>query len=152
MSESQTDWRDHSIRIVRPSELDANTSSMPGTRRVDAVSASTVGAKNVYAASATFVPGATTGAHHHGKLEGVIYVVSGRARMRWGNHLEYTKEAGPGEFIYVPPLAPHQEMNPSAEEPLVCVLFRNSQEPITVTLDMATAQALERTAETNSQP
>lgn len=26
--------------------------------------------------------------------------------MRWGDKLEYTAEAGPGDFIYVPPYVP----------------------------------------------
>jgi hypothetical protein len=34
---------------------------------------------------------AKTGAHHHGDLESVIYVVTGKARMRWGDNLEFTK-------------------------------------------------------------
>jgi uncharacterized RmlC-like cupin family protein len=41
----------------------------------------------------------------------VIYVIGGRARMRWGEHLEFVAEAGPGDFIYVPPFVPHQEIN-----------------------------------------
>jgi len=40
--------------------------------------------------------GALTGARHHGALESVIYVVRVRARMRWGERLEFTAEAGPG--------------------------------------------------------
>lgn len=55
-------------------------------------------------------PDAKTGAHHHGHLESVIYVLKGRARMRWGEKLEFTAEAGPGDFIYVPPWVPHQEV------------------------------------------
>jgi uncharacterized RmlC-like cupin family protein len=33
--------------------------------------------------------------------------------MRWGEALEFTAEAGPGDFIYVPPYVPHQEINAS---------------------------------------
>lgn len=75
-----------------------------------------------------------TGAHHHGELESVIYVVSGRARMRWGEQLEFVAEAGPGDFIYVPPFVPHQEINASTDEPLACVIVRSDQEPIVVNL------------------
>ena len=35
---------------------------------------------------------------HHGPVESVIYVVSGKARMRWGDKLEVMAEAGPGDF------------------------------------------------------
>ncbi len=66
----------------------------------------------------------------------MIYVVSGRARMKWGDRLEFTAEAGPGDFIYVPPFVPHQEINASDTEPLSCVLCRSGQEPVVVNLDL----------------
>ena len=81
-------------------------------------------------------PNAKTGAHHHGPLESVIYVVSGKARMRWGEQLEFTAEAGPGDFIYVPPYVPHQEINARADEALACVLVRSGQEPVVVNLEI----------------
>lgn len=88
------------------------------------------------AGTVTIHPGARTGAHHHGELESVIYVVRGRARMRWGERLEYTAEAGPGGFIFVPPWVPHQEINALDDEPLECVLTRSGQEPVVVNLDV----------------
>ena len=78
----------------------------------------------------------TPGAHHHGPVESVIYVVSGKARMRWGDQLEFTAEAGPGDFIHVPPYVPHQEINASDTEPLSCVLCRSGQDPVVVNLDI----------------
>lgn len=54
--------------------------------------------------------------------------------MRWGEQLEFTAEAGPGDFIYVPPFVPHQEINASAEERLECVLVRSDSEAIAVNL------------------
>jgi hypothetical protein len=54
-------------------------------------------------------------------------VVSGRARMRWGDKLEFVAEAGPGDFIYVPPYVPHQEINANDDEPLSCVLVRSGR-------------------------
>ena len=59
--------------------------------------------------------------------------------MRWGEHLEFVAEAGPGDFIYVPPYVPHQEINASATEPLTCVVVRNDQEPIVVNLAIEAA-------------
>ncbi len=60
--------------------------------------------------------------------------------MRWGDHLEFTAEAGPGDFIYVPPYVPHQEINASADESLECVLVRSGQEPVVVNLDIPTLE------------
>jgi len=83
----------------------------------------------------TIEPNAKTGAHHHGELESVIYVVKGRARMRWGERLEFTAEAGPGDFIFVPPYVPHQEINADPGEPLECVLVRSGDATV-VNLDI----------------
>jgi uncharacterized RmlC-like cupin family protein len=66
----------------------------------------------------------------------VIYIVRGRARMRWGERLEFTAEAGPGDFIFVPPYVPHQEINASPHEPLECVLVRSDNEAVVVNLDI----------------
>jgi uncharacterized RmlC-like cupin family protein len=56
--------------------------------------------------------------------------------MRWGEKLEYVAEAGPGDFIYVPPFVPHQEINASSDEPLSCVLVRSDSEAVVVNLDI----------------
>ena len=82
--------------------------------------------------------------NHHGALESVIYVVSGRARMRWGARLEYVAEAGPGDFIFVPPYVPHQEINASTDETLHCVLVRSDNEAVVVAIpDVAPVEAPE---------
>ena len=69
-----------------------------------------------------------------GHLESIIYILKGRARMRWGSNLEFTAEAGPGDFIYVPPYVPHQEINALKDEVLECVLVRSDGEAIAVNL------------------
>jgi uncharacterized RmlC-like cupin family protein len=104
--------------------------------RAAAITHARTGASKLWVGTVTIHPHAKTGVHHHGDLESVIYVVHGRARMRWGDHLEYVAEAGPGDFIYVPPFVPHQEINASQVEELVCVLVRSGQEPIVVNLDI----------------
>jgi len=139
-SDAHTDWREHGVRIVRAGELDRNTPQTPGMDRAAAITRAQVGANKLWAGTVHIHPGAKTGAHHHGELESVIYVVRGRARMRWGDRLELTAEAGAGDFIYVPPYVPHQEMNASRDEGLECVVVRSGQEPIVVNLDIAAAE------------
>lgn len=111
--------------------------------RAAAITRARTGAEKLWAGTVTIEPNAKTGAHHHGDLESIIYVVRGRARMRWGDALEYVAEAGPGDFIYVPPFVPHQEINAIADEPLECVLVRSGQEPIVVNLDIPMVEAPE---------
>ena len=96
----------------------------------------TVGAQKIWAGTVKIHANAKTGAHHHGHLESVIYVLKGRARMRWGEHLEYVAEAGPGDFIFVPPYVPHQEINASSDEPLDCIVIRSDNEAVVVNLDI----------------
>ena len=104
---SANDWRLHGVRIVRSDELDLNTLQTPGMTRAAAITHATAGANKLWAGTVTIHPNAKTGPHHHGRLESVIYVINGRARMRWGERLEFVAEAGPGDFIYVPPFVPH---------------------------------------------
>jgi uncharacterized RmlC-like cupin family protein len=111
--------------------------------RQSAVSGRT-GATSIWAGTVTVEPGALTGPHHHGELESVIYVLEGRARIRWGEHLEYVADAGPGDFIFVPPYVPHQEINADSSAPLRCVLARSGQEPIVVNLDIEPVELPER--------
>ncbi|MDF2231212.1 cupin domain-containing protein [Albimonas sp. CAU 1670] len=138
MSEpAETDhWRLNGIRIVKAGELDANTAQTPGMNRAAAITHATAGAQKIWAGTVSIHPDAKTGAHHHGHLESVIYVVRGRARMRWGDKLQYVAEAEAGDFIYVPPYVPHQEINAADDQSLECVLVRSDQEPVVVNLDI----------------
>lgn len=139
----EQDWRNKGIRVVRGDELDANTPQTPGMKRAAAVTQASAGAKKIWAGTVSIEPNARTGAHHHGELESIIYVVEGKARMRWGERLEYTAVAEAGDFIYVPPFVPHQESNASTDEPLMCVLVRSDQEPVVINLDIEPAEAPE---------
>jgi uncharacterized RmlC-like cupin family protein len=138
---SETDWRDHGVRVVHANELDSNTPQTEGMTRAAAISYARTGAEKLWAGTVVIHPKAKTGAHHHGPVESVIYVVSGRARMRWGDRLEFIAEAGPGDFIYVPPFVPHQEINASDDEPLSCVLCRSGQEPVVVNLELSNVES-----------
>src|SRR5215469_10836677 len=134
MTGTPSDWRDSGVRIVRHGEFDPNTPQTPGMHREAAISRASAGAEKIWAGTVIIQPGAQTGAHHHGALESVIYVVAGRARMRWGDRLEFVAEAGPGDFIYVPPFVPHQEINANASESLECVVIRSDNEAVVVSL------------------
>ena len=133
---SETRWRLDGVRVVRSSELDINTAQTPGMNRAAAINFARVGAQKIWAGTVKIHPNAKTGAHHHGHLESVIYVLKGRARMRWGEQLEYVAEAGPGDFIFVPPYVPHQEINALTDETLECVLVRSDNEAVVVNLDI----------------
>jgi uncharacterized RmlC-like cupin family protein len=134
------DWKEHGIKIVRAGELDPNTPQTPGMTRAAAITHARTGASKLWAGTVVVQPTVKTGPHHHGELETVLYVVKGRVRMRWGDRLEFSDEAGPGDFIYVPPYVPHQEINAGTNEMCEAVVVRSGQEPIVVNLDMETPE------------
>jgi len=135
-----TDWRANGVKIIPSNRLDNNTPQTPGMTRAAAINQAMAGAKKPWAGTVNIHPHAKTAPHHHGELESIIYIVSGRARMRWGERLEFTAEAGPGDFIFVPPFVPHQEINANPGEPLTCVVVRSDQETVVINLDIAAVE------------
>ena len=128
------DWRCEGVRVIHGGELDRDTPQTPGMIRAAAIDHARAGSQKLWAGTMRVDPDARTGPHHHGHLETVLYVVRGRARMRWGERLEFVAEAGPGDFIYVPPYVPHQEINANAGDDLECVVVRSDQEPVVINL------------------
>lgn len=142
MSEEK-DWKHDGVQVIKGSQLDPNTAQSPGMDRATAINKARAGAEKIWAGTVAIKPDAKTGAHHHGHLESIIYVLRGKARMRWGDRLQYTAEAEPGDFIFVPPYVPHQEINALTDETLECVLVRSDQEPVVVNLDITPAEEVE---------
>jgi uncharacterized RmlC-like cupin family protein len=140
------DWKNNGVKVIRGDQLDLNTAQTPGMERAAAINLARVGAQKLWAGTVKIAANAKTGAHHHGALESVIFVLRGRARMRWGAHLEYMAEAGPGDFIFVPPYVPHQEINASTSDSLECVLVRSDNEAVVVNLDIEPVERPENVA------
>ena len=130
------DWKNNGIKVISGDHLDTNTPQTPWMNRAAAITHATAGANKLWAGTVEINADAKTGAHHHGALESIIYIISGRARMRWGEQLEYVCEAGPGDFIFVPPYVTHQEINACENESLQCVLVRSDQDAVVVNLDI----------------
>src|SRR5713226_4264042 len=115
-------WKHDGVRVIPGRSLDPNTPQTPGMDRKAAINLARAGAQKLWAGTVAIHPNAKTGAHHHGALESVIYVVRGRARTRCGDRLEFDVEDETGHFICVPPYVPHQEINDSPHDPLACLL------------------------------
>jgi uncharacterized RmlC-like cupin family protein len=135
MADKPIDWREHGVKIIPSGKLDTNTPQTPGMTRAAAITHARTGAEKLWAGTVIVEPNAKTGAHHHGPVESVIYVVKGRVRMRWGERLEFVAEADPGDFVYVPPFVPHQEINARPDERTEVVLVRSGRDPVVVNLD-----------------
>jgi uncharacterized RmlC-like cupin family protein len=123
------------VRHIKPSQFDSNTPQTSGMSRVAAVSNKLAGSDRLWAGIAVVEPHVASGKHHHGEQETTIYVLSGRARVLWGEHLEFEVNVEPGDFIYVPQYVPHAELNPG-DVPSEWVVIRTGQEPIVINLEL----------------
>src|SRR5690349_4652920 len=105
-------WKHDGVRVIPGDQLDPNVPSTPGMDRKAAINFARAGAKKLWAGTVTIKPDAKTGAHHHGHLESIIYVVRGKARMRWGERLEFTAESRRFHFYSALRAAPGNQRQP----------------------------------------
>jgi uncharacterized RmlC-like cupin family protein len=121
------------LHHVRPAGLSDDTAQTPGMRRVEALSGRTVGADRLWMGQTHVAPSTRSGNHHHGASETGIYVVSGHPVFVFlDGEDEVRLEAGPGDYVFVPPWVPHREENPDPDGEAVVVIARTTQEAIVV--------------------
>ena len=119
---------------VRGRELSPDTTQTTGMTRREAISGKNGSAK-VWMGQTHVAPSTRSGDHHHGEAETAIYVLSGNPAFVFAQgDREVRLATEPGDYIFVPPYAPHREENPGAEEAVV-IIARSSQEGIVVNLE-----------------
>jgi uncharacterized RmlC-like cupin family protein len=130
-----------SIRVVKPlhhtpaGTLSAGTTQTRGMTRLAAISGDGAGSEALWMGETHVAPGTRSADHHHGESETAIFVVAGHPAFVYLDHGAETRiETSPGDYVYVPPYAPHREENPSADEEAVVVIARSTQEAIVVNL------------------
>jgi uncharacterized RmlC-like cupin family protein len=127
------DWH-RPLARVGGADLTADTAQTPGMTRHEAISARSVGADALWMGRTLVAAHARSAAHHHGRAETGIYVVSGHPVFVFAEAgVERRVETSPGDYVYVPPWVPHREENPGEEEAVV-VIARSTQEAIVVNL------------------
>jgi uncharacterized RmlC-like cupin family protein len=122
------------IRIVSPPEFESGTAQTPGSERRAAIAPALGIPSAIWGGLFEVAPGSRTGVHHHGEQETIAYVLSGVCEIRWGASGESVARAKAGDFIHVPALMPHMEINPSTLEPFRWVVVRSTATPIVVNL------------------
>jgi uncharacterized RmlC-like cupin family protein len=122
------------VRLIKPLQLDQDTAQTPGMRRLAAISSVLIGSEALWAGVMLAEPGTASSVHHHGPLETVVYVLSGRSKVRWGNRLEHETDMEAGDFVYIPPYMPHQEINPSPDKPTQWIVVRSGGEAVAYNL------------------
>lgn len=134
-------WRD-GVAVVRADAL-SQAKRDSGIGRATAFDFTGSGGHQTWIGGVTLKPGGITGAHHHGRHEVVVHVVSGRSEIRWGERLEFAADVGPGDLVYFAPHVPHQERNLDTREPVEFLVVRSDNERIVVPLDVAPVEAPE---------
>jgi uncharacterized RmlC-like cupin family protein len=131
---TQDHWHQPLVR-VRGQELSGDTGQTAGMTRREAISGKTTGSAKVWMGQTHVAPGTRSADHHHGEAETAIYVLSGNPVFVFARgDQEVRLETEPGDYIFVPPYAPHREENPGDGEAVV-IIARSSQEGIVVNLD-----------------
>jgi uncharacterized RmlC-like cupin family protein len=121
-------------RVAQPS-LSPDTGQTPGMRRVEAISGTSVGSRELWMGQTHVAPATRSADHHHGRSETGIYVATGHPEFVFlDGEVETRLRAGPGDYIYVPPWVPHREENPDPDNEAVVILARTTQEAIVVNL------------------
>ncbi|MEV6842942.1 cupin domain-containing protein [Actinoplanes sp. NPDC051411] len=125
------------LHHVVPAGLSGDTAQTAGMTRVEAISGKTVGSRALWMGETHVSPGAASGDHHHGESETAIYVVRGHPVFVFFDRetgAEKRLETKPGDYVFVPPFAPHREENPDPGNEAVVVIARSTQEAIVVNL------------------
>jgi uncharacterized RmlC-like cupin family protein len=125
------------LRLIRGADLSAATAQTAGMIRAAAISGDLVGARSLWMGRTVLPAGVSSGDHHHGHSETGIYVVAGRPVFVFRDQDTdglVRLEAGPGDYIWVPPHAHHREENPGDTDAVV-VIARSTQEAIVVNVD-----------------
>ena len=110
------------ISVIRSGET---VRSWNGIQYQAGMSARNVNARQLSMNIATVPPGAVAFAHVHVGFEVMLYILQGRVRHEFGDHLRESVENKAGDFIYIEPGIPHEVFNLSDTEPVVAVVARS---------------------------
>ncbi|KAF8848922.1 hypothetical protein BDZ45DRAFT_753327 [Acephala macrosclerotiorum] len=109
------------VRVISADSLDSNTAQTP-----TAINFARVGAQKLWAGTSSRISN---------------LCVERQSEDKIGEKLEFTAETSPGDFIFVPPYMPHQEISALEGEALECVLIRSGGEAVVVNLpDLVTVE------------
>lgn len=124
MSLDLTQFVEHhdGISVIRGGET---VRSWNGIQYQAGMSAKNVNAKQLSMNIATVPPGAVAFSHVHVGFEVMLYILQGRVRHEYGDHLKLSVENGAGDFIFIEPGVPHEVFNLSDTEPVVAVVARS---------------------------
>ncbi|WP_330275136.1 cupin domain-containing protein [Lentzea sp. NBC_00516] len=120
--------------VTRGGAENLDTANSGGAIRISGVSIQHTPATRLWFGKVTNEPGYRSVSHHHGEAETGGYVLSGRARIYFGEKFEDYLDMEEGDWVFVPPFMPHIECNLDRNNPLTWMTTR-TPENIVVNLD-----------------
>jgi uncharacterized RmlC-like cupin family protein len=113
--------------VTRGGLEDGGTANSGGAIRVSGVSIQHTPATKLWFGKVSNEPGFRSVGHHHGEAETGGYVLSGRARIYFGDAFADYVDMEEGDWVFVPPFMPHVECNLSRTKPLVWMTTRTPE-------------------------
>ncbi|MGW4774365.1 cupin domain-containing protein [Nocardia sp. NPDC004278] len=110
--------------VTRAGQEYAGTAQSGGAVRVSGVSPQHTPATKIWYGKVSNEPGYRSLPHHHGEAETGGYVLTGVARIYYGDNYQEYVDMSEGDFVFVPPFMPHVEVNMSTTEELVWLTCR----------------------------
>ena len=104
-----------------------DTGQSAGATRVSGVSIQHTPATKLWFGKVSNDPGYRSVTHHHGEAETGGYVLSGRARIYFGERFEDYTDMEEGDWVFVPPFMPHIECNLDRNKPLTWMTTRTPE-------------------------
>ncbi|WP_204071511.1 cupin domain-containing protein [Planotetraspora phitsanulokensis] len=104
-----------------------DTGQSAGATRVSGVSIQHTPATRLWFGKVSNEPGYRSVTHHHGEAETGGYVLSGRARIYFGERFEDYIDMEEGDWVFVPPFMPHIECNLDRNKSLTWMTTRTPE-------------------------
>ena len=106
------------VVVTRKGQEPRNTAQSGGLALMTGVGPQHTPAARIWFGKASNAPGFRSLPHHHGEAETGSYVLSGRARVYFGENFAEYVDLSEGDFMFVPPFLPHLKVNMSTTEEL----------------------------------
>ena len=113
--------------VTRGGSEGGDTGQSGGATRVSGVSIQHPPAKRLWFGKVSNEAGYRSVPHHHGEAETGGYVLSGRARIYFGERFADYIDMEEGDWVFVPPFMPHVECNLDRNNPLTWMTTRTPE-------------------------
>jgi uncharacterized RmlC-like cupin family protein len=111
--------------VTRGGRESGDTAQSGGLAFLSGVGSAATPSAKLWFGRAGNAPGARSLPHHHGEAETGAYLLSGQARIYFGEGLSEYVDLTAGDFMFVPPFMPHLEANMSTTEPAWWIACRS---------------------------